>query len=99
MEQLHLNHNFWLLVMYSTTATSTAPCSIFGEQSVFGVFHKNDVILKRENQSNNIVAYVQEQESTFKGIVIKVTNDLSDLLFTLDIIKNDVVKMFTGVSF
>lgn len=82
--------------MYTTETVKAMTMN--GEQSIFAIFHKNEVILKKENYGNHIVAYVQEQDSTHKGIVIKVTKDLGDLVFMLNFIKNDVVKTVNGVS-
>ncbi|KAM7351010.1 uncharacterized protein ACRADG_003985 [Cochliomyia hominivorax] len=91
MEQIHFNHNFWLLVLYSTGPVTTA-CLSDEWGSAYGIFHKNDVILKKEYQSPYVIAYVQEEDMTHKGIVIKVTNDLSDLMLIFGVIKNDVVR-------
>lgn len=80
--------------MYTTDSVT-----INGDQNVFAVFHKNEVLLKRDNHLNIIMAFVQENYSTHKGVVIKITYDLKELMITMDIIKNDVLKAFREVSY
>ncbi|XP_075152173.1 uncharacterized protein LOC142226172 [Haematobia irritans] len=86
MDRLHFNHNFWLLVMYTRSTRKE-------EQVVYSVLNKNDVIIKMD-QSNSLMAFVQEGESTYKGQVMKITNDLSDMMFMMEIIRNELVKSF-----
>ncbi|XP_013112635.1 uncharacterized protein LOC106090848 [Stomoxys calcitrans] len=86
MDRLHFNHSFWLLVMYSRSSRKE-------EQVVYAVLNKNDVIIKMD-QSNALMAFVQEGEATYKGQVVKITNDLSDMIFMMDIIRNELVNSF-----
>lgn len=77
--------------MYSTVTVKE-------EQNILAIFHKNNVILKKDNHSNNIMAYVQENESTYKGVVFKISNDINDMLFVMNIIREDLLKTLQGVS-
>ncbi|XP_011293532.2 uncharacterized protein LOC105261982 [Musca domestica] len=85
MDRLHFNNNFWLLVMYSRSPKKE-------EQVVYAVFHRNDVIMKVDSHTNALMAFVQEGPATFKGMVVKISNDLSDMMFVIDIIRNELLK-------
>ncbi|XP_065356072.1 uncharacterized protein LOC135950460 [Calliphora vicina] len=79
VNKIYFNHSFWVLAMYKMST----PLALNGEQYLFGIFHKNDVILKTENHAYNIIVYIQEQQTTQKGFVVKVGNELSDLTSTM----------------
>ncbi|KNC33496.1 hypothetical protein FF38_05837 [Lucilia cuprina] len=90
MQKIYFNHNFWILIMYSNSLSLSLHVE---KQSAFGIFHKNEVIVKKES-ANNIVAYIQENQATHKGLVIKITNNLQELLYIMEILKNNVVNSF-----
>lgn len=91
MNRLHFNHNFWLLVMYSRSSRRA-------EQIVYAVLHKNDVVLKVDGQTHALMAFVEEKQSTYMGLVVKITDDLSDMMCIMEILRNDLIKSYEDVS-